>query len=396
MADYYPLIARAVLALKDARAEERAPVYERARNALINHLRNIQPPVGPDALAAEEQALDLAIARVEAEILSGDVPGNDRTVYIPKAPADPVVTDAGAAAPPLPRVDDAPPVSTSSRPAVPNASPVAGHNAPAGRKRQLAAAALAVVGALAVAALAYGTRSDPTVVARTDPGPVAPAQTAPPQPAKTGERVGDAGPVATTPPAQPDASPAQPALPVLPVAQRAILYEEQPDSPGKPAEVTGRAIWRLDTVSAGSGQPPETVIRIDLEFPERSFNTEMTIRRNLDQALSASHLIEIKFSFRAGGGSVRELATPPQMKQEENQRGSPLIALQVPVMENFFLVGLSKLPADVERNVALLESANWIDLPVRFANGRIAVIAFEKGTNGADVLNAALVRWRSS
>lgn len=397
MADYYPLIARAVMALKDARAEERAPVYERARNALINHLKAIQPPVSAEALEAEEQALDLAIARVESEILSGDVPGKDQTVYIPKAPAEPVVAAPAQVTPPLPRVEDAPAINApAARPTVPNASEAA-PTAAGNRRWQLMGAAVAIVAALGIAALAYTTRTDPAAMARIDPQPAASASPAVPanQPPKTGERVGD-GTAASTSPQQPDPAPVQPGLPALPVAQRAILYEEQPDQPGKPTEITGRAVWRLDTVSVAAGQPPETVIRIDLEFPERSFNTEMTIRRNLDPALSASHLMEIKFSFRAGGGQVRELATPPQMKQEENQRGSPLIALQVPVMDNFFLVGLSKLPADVERNIALMEAANWIDLPVRFANGRLAIVAFEKGTNGADVLNAALVRWRSS
>lgn len=392
MADYYPLIARAVTALKDARPEERAPVYERARNALINHLKAIQPPVAPEALEAEEQALDEAIARVEAEILSGDMPGQD-PAPAQRPPAAPVVSQAGTAAPQMPRVEDAPPVTPGIRPlAPPPRAPVPAKPAPS-RNRAVAIASVLGVMALAIAGLAYGTRTDPAKTAQADPPPVTAPQQPESSPGKTGERVGDSGSVA--PPAQPGAGAAASSLPVLPVAQRAIMYEEQPESPGKPAEVTGRAVWRLDTVNGGAGQPAETVVRIDLDFPERSFGTEITIRRNLEPALSASHLMEIKFVFRAGGGSVKDLATPPQMKQEESQRGTPLIALQVPVMENFFLVGLSKLPADVERNVALLEGANWIDLPVRFANGRLAVIAFEKGTNGNDVLNAALVRWRS-
>ena len=46
MADYYPLIARAIAGLDpSAPGEQRRALYERARSALIAQLRSVQPPL---------------------------------------------------------------------------------------------------------------------------------------------------------------------------------------------------------------------------------------------------------------------------------------------------------------------------------------------------------------
>ena len=43
MADYYPLIARAVAGLDKNTGENRRALYERARGALVNQLRGVEP-----------------------------------------------------------------------------------------------------------------------------------------------------------------------------------------------------------------------------------------------------------------------------------------------------------------------------------------------------------------
>jgi hypothetical protein len=68
MADYYPLLAKAVAGLPNSTAEARYAVYDRARKALFGQLRNLDPPVPEEAVEREAQALDLAVARIEAEI----------------------------------------------------------------------------------------------------------------------------------------------------------------------------------------------------------------------------------------------------------------------------------------------------------------------------------------
>ncbi|CAM5467053.1 putative protein OS=Afipia felis OX=1035 GN=NCTC12722_03395 PE=4 SV=1 [Afipia felis] len=68
MADYYPLIARAVAGLDpNASGESRRALYERARTALIAQLRGVQPPLTEAEITRERLALEEAVRKVEAE-----------------------------------------------------------------------------------------------------------------------------------------------------------------------------------------------------------------------------------------------------------------------------------------------------------------------------------------
>jgi len=66
MAEYYPLLAKAVAGLPNSTPETRRAVYERARKALLGQLQNLQPPLPEADIARETRALDMAMARLEA------------------------------------------------------------------------------------------------------------------------------------------------------------------------------------------------------------------------------------------------------------------------------------------------------------------------------------------
>ena len=68
--DYYSLIARAVSGLPSKTDEGRLAVYERARTALQERLRTLDPPISATDLAIEQFALETAIQRVETEFSS--------------------------------------------------------------------------------------------------------------------------------------------------------------------------------------------------------------------------------------------------------------------------------------------------------------------------------------
>jgi hypothetical protein len=177
------------------------------------------------------------------------------------------------------------------------------------------------------------------------------------------------------------------------VAQRVVLYEEDSNDPqGK--RYVGSVIWRTETVSPGPGLAPELAVRADVTIPERKIAMTWSLRRNTDQALPASHTIEIQFTLPAdfpGGG----IANVPGilMKQSEQTRGTPLAGLAVKVTNGFFLIGLSSVDTDVQHNLQLLKERPWFDIPIVYTNGGRAILAMEKGPPGDRAFEDAFAAW---
>src|SRR5437016_5870161 len=67
MADYHPLIARAVAGLDKNTGDGRRALYERARTALVAQLRSVEPALNETDITRERLALEEAIRKVEAE-----------------------------------------------------------------------------------------------------------------------------------------------------------------------------------------------------------------------------------------------------------------------------------------------------------------------------------------
>src|SRR6516164_6680966 len=67
MADYYPLIARAVAGLDKNTGDARRALYERARAALVAQLRGVSPALDESDVTRERLALEEAIRKVEGE-----------------------------------------------------------------------------------------------------------------------------------------------------------------------------------------------------------------------------------------------------------------------------------------------------------------------------------------
>ena len=256
----------------------------------------------------------------------------------------------------------------------------------------LIAALLTVVIILGLGATAYWQRARISALVNVVRGsskqaPVDPAQ----QKAKIPDRVGQ--------PSEPqgEAKQQQPqqqsATPAAQVAQRVVLYEEDPADPqGK--RYLGSAIWRTETVTPGPGAAPDIAVRADLEIPERRITMTFSLRRNTDQALPASHTIEVTFNLPADFpfGGIQNVPGI-LMKQAEQTRGAPLAGLAVKVTSGFFLVGLSAVEADMQRNLQLLKERPWFDIPIVYNNGRRAILALEKGNPGEKAFEEAFKAW---
>src|SRR5215469_1680439 len=142
MADYYPLIARAIAGLDpSAPGESRRALYERARAALISQLRSVQPPLSESEITRERLSLEEAVRKVESEAAQrarearsgGAAPrAGDAFRRGPSRPADgapngqppaPSARPPRPSAPPPPSRNDRPPLGQEDRPDRPSRPP---------------------------------------------------------------------------------------------------------------------------------------------------------------------------------------------------------------------------------------------------------------------------------
>ncbi len=176
------------------------------------------------------------------------------------------------------------------------------------------------------------------------------------------------------------------------VAQRAVLYEGATGQERK--QYVGSVIWRNETASPGPGQAPDMAIKADVEIPERHLRMSVTIRRNLDNSLPASHTIEVLFNTQADftPGGIADI-NGPVMEDAEQSRGMPLAGMQVKVANGFFLIGLSPEEAVMKRNIQLLKDRAWMHVRMAYNDGQRALLTIEKGVPGDRVIEEALTAW---
>ncbi len=459
MAEYYPLISRAVSGLDNSTGETRRALYERARTALVNQLRGADPPLDEAEITRERLALEDAIRRVEneadklsqskrnqkaapsaepapppppptarpdhpvsvadealrqfrvvaeeAQNLGGAAAEANRSAHdvmdaVPdEAPpaADAPGSEERAAEPPLPPAAPMPPpppreppgdAAWSLPPPVqPEEAALPPYVRPRRSYRGLITVLLLLLFVVGAGGVIYWQRAALTsmvthwrTASTTTPPPQQPRPATPATKPKIPDRIQDGG-----------ATPNSANAPGATVAQKVVLYDEEADNPqGK--RYVGSAIWRTETVSPGPGLAPELAIRADVEIPERHMRMTWSIRRNTDKALPASHTIEIQFTlppnFEQGGiNNVPGVL----MKSNEQARGVPLAGLTVKVTDGYFLIGLSAIDVDVQRNIKLLKERDWLDIPIVYTSGKRAILAMEKGVPGQRAFEDAFRAW---
>ncbi|NDA46630.1 MAG: hypothetical protein EBY21_05005 [Alphaproteobacteria bacterium] len=514
MADYYPLLAKAVSALPSSDREQRTAIYERARKALVGQLRSITPAVQEADIDREIAALDSAITRLEAELAqarsASPAPPSSapaRKSLPPLPPLPPKLDLAQLAkstrARPIPKPSNEPQdqakIATGAKPNVPSSErleplarqtgpepkqsqdsqdmappvvdsvsstsngldrPILAPNPPSskaplpkaqisdslgpsalgpaalgpaalGPARQGADQAdpkfqieapvlvadkepvfapittqdlslaqppkrqrltpvrflmgLAVLLSIAMTAiLAFYWRDIPQGTARPLPAPAPQAQEPVETQSKIVERIG--GPqTQSSPQTQPSA----------PASQRAALLIEAPDVPEKFKTYLGNVAWRLESMGRGQGQDLAQAIRIEVDIQEANLKLMVLIQKNVDPALPASHTLSMRFS-PLQNSLVSEVAEIdlPVTRNETSSELDPLVGVMAKITQNIFLVGLNNDPIMRTRNLEFLKARNWLDIPMRLTDGRMAKITFEKGSAGERVMADALAAWR--
>jgi hypothetical protein len=176
--------------------------------------------------------------------------------------------------------------------------------------------------------------------------------------------------------------------------QKVFLYEERLGQTS-PTAFQGTVTWSLQEGKGADGRPEPSVQGL-ISVPERGLTATITVSRNSDSSLPASHLIELAFQVPPNfeGGAIDNVQRVA-LKATEQDRGDALIAVPAKVTDDVYMVALNDFPDARKTNLDLLKSRNWIDIPVVYRNGRRALLTMEKGPTGTDAFNKAISEWQA-
>lgn len=181
-----------------------------------------------------------------------------------------------------------------------------------------------------------------------------------------------------------------PVLGQTPAPAKAVLYENDPANPNGSA---GTVVWRTEQAPPAPGKKPEIVVHADVDIPHK-LTVHLTIQRNDDREMPASHLIRIQFTVPAGSPRQSVLAVPALLvKANETSSEAHLDGLAVKVADNFFLIGLTSAEVEKKRNVEWLLQRPLVIVPLVFADRSQAVVVIDEGAEGKRILAAALAAW---
>ena len=327
---------------------------------------------------------------------SGDRPAAPPPVA--EAPAVPELSETETAADEPAEAEEATPVEEAAAPEPAPPAPAAA-TSPEKFTQRLLADGSEVDDGPAGGQPGIGEGSSVAMLAPPEATPADPAPAAPDAAAPATEEDGQSDqpqqPAAEAAPQQEPQPPAQQetqAAAVV-VGQRAIFYEERTSAAEGSAE-TGTIAWSLVQESPGGDLPPEPAIRAEAAIPAKDVQLRMTIRRNGDATLPASHIVEMIFLTPDGfeGGAISNVSRIA-FKDTEQAPGSPLIGIPAKIADGFFFIALSDAPAETEANLNLLLRQNWVDIPIVYQSGRRALLSLEKGIPGDRVFQEALRAW---
>ena len=220
--------------------------------------------------------------------------------------------------------------------------------------------------------------------------PVDQSGSQPPASPQGAEEATPAAPGATPQAAAPQEAPAATALPE---AARSAMLVASADNPQKPIVNLGSTVWSL--LPAVQGQPATVGVKAEADVPDLKLHATMTLRKNTDPTLQATHTIDLKFSF-ADGAPVTGFKDVglPQMRKLDSTAAETLTSVKVKISDVYFLIALAKNDSDVARNLDLMQTRAWFDFPLLLNDNRIAKLVFQKSEEGQAMLEKAIEAWK--
>jgi len=354
MAKFYTLLERAVARLQPNTEGARQEIYARARSAVSQELRSIDPPLAPADRMRREQELEEAIRAVEYSQAAG-------VGAQAAAPAPTSVTTAISLHPG--QNDDAErPGEMRTLPRLDGAEP----RRPLLSRLLLVALLALVIGGASYAVYTYRSDLQATFASLTGGNEPAPSSAATAD-AGVGQDVMAPGPTTVAA--------------VIPT--QAFLYEAV--GTGDAPAIEGVADWALVDDAEG------TRIEVRIEIPTNGLRILLSMREAPDGATDVSHTMDVIVTTLAGDarstpGSIGLLAA----KTTEDAIGTAIVAESSTVAPGHLRLAFS---AENERRNLQEMRRDWFDLGLVYANGERVLVTFSKGSQGHEVMQRALAAW---
>src|SRR5271165_7084874 len=375
------------------------------------------PPLRADRASQPGETASVAAPMVAAKTEGSSAASSNLAKVVPSAEAH----AGGSAAPPVvARIEDgaelgsAPEVPIDDDRLAPRLEPEGQRpqapTAPAEKSKSWLWLGLAVVlgAVLSVAGAAIVMRQKPQDLAIAPPEtqqeaaqqpPAKIAQRAQPSPAEDNSNTPAASePQASQSTAQNPQEPANPAQDAgaaapLPSAARAAMLIASPDNPQKPVVNLGSTVW--STIPPSPGQPSTVAVKADADIPDLKMHATMTLRKNTDPTLQATHTIDLKFTFADGApiAGFKDVGAP-QMRKLDSTASEALTSVKVKVSDVYFLIALAKGDQDTAGNLDLMQTRAWFDFPLLLNDNRIAKLVFQKSSEGETMLAKAFEAWK--
>jgi hypothetical protein len=169
----------------------------------------------------------------------------------------------------------------------------------------------------------------------------------------------------------------------------------------------GTVAWSTEQVKTPDGRD-DLAIRADVDIPNRNMKLTMSLRRNLDPSVPASHLIELNFTtppdFIDGAGlgtAVAVLMGPKEMSVGDGglTLWGTLYKMQA---DGQYVDALSDKPHDICENLAALNDNAWLAIYLNGAKRKPNVFVpavsdqslwFSKGEAGQRVFADVFAAW---
>jgi len=425
MPDYASILRRSVSALPDPNPDMRQAVYQRARAALARQLTAVDPPLSTREIETQHQELEDAVARLEAEFAPPEEPAPSFTEQARK-------DDFFYSTPQTPSSERRPADLGAPAKATPAAFDEEDDDFEEDDERSsripmligMLVVLLVVIGAGAFlyaerdAVFSFLSSDEPAVAAVDTTAPPAAPEPAAEDPAKLPDRLTNGADAPAEAPAPETAAVAAP----VPATTPAVTETETPEAPlesltglgeeGADAQepagtslVEQRAIYYFQGSEGQAGQAVDgtatwaeitkdgrPAIQATIRMGEPDMRATVTIYKNYDEALPASHLVEVQFEGKLAESPIQKVPALV-LKQTEQARGQPLAGAAVPVTNELFWIALSDDKDEVARNIQLLREGSWFDIPILFGDSTRALITFEKGIPGDKVFETVMASW---